>query len=108
MASKKIVTASTVRTWATEQGLTVGKRGRLSPEVRKAFAEANKGQSYEVGHKEIVTEFVTARAEGVLNVVEQLHLDLLLGHDVEERRDGSVAGGFGCDDALAHSKVDLQ
>ncbi len=64
MASKKIVSADVVRAWASEQGLTVGKRGRLAPEVREAFAEAHPKQKYVVGHKTPKTETVVAKRQG--------------------------------------------
>lgn len=60
MASKKVVTASVVREWAREQGLTVGTRGRLDPKVREAFEQAHKGKAtYAVGHKEPKTVSVS-------------------------------------------------
>ena len=34
---------SEVRTWAIEQGHTVGKRGRIAAEIREAYAAAHKG-----------------------------------------------------------------
>lgn len=61
MASKKIVTASTVRAWAVEnlstieglpEGYKIGERGRLHPAVRAAFDKSHKAFRYEVGHIE--------------------------------------------------------
>lgn len=55
--SKKNVSAATVRAWARENvalipegaraGLGENARGRLHPEIQKAFAKANKGKGYE-------------------------------------------------------------
>jgi len=36
--------ASIIRAWAKEQGLKVGERGRLNPEVVAAYAEAHDGE----------------------------------------------------------------
>lgn len=47
MATRKNVPASVVRTWAAEQGIEVGSRGRLHPDVVKAFHKANKSKRYE-------------------------------------------------------------
>lgn len=62
--AKKIVSADVVRAWAAENGLTVGDRGRLSPEVREAFAKANPKAKYVVGHKTPKTEIFVAKREG--------------------------------------------
>lgn len=45
MATKQ-VPAATVREWARSNGMTVGTRGRLDPDVVKAFSKANKGKKY--------------------------------------------------------------
>lgn len=46
MAKKIEVGASEVRTWATEQGLTTGSRGRFSAELIEAFHAAHPRRVY--------------------------------------------------------------
>lgn len=57
--ARKNVSAATVRTWAAEQGIAVGKRGRLNPAAVEAFHKANKGLKYEprvAEHRTITVE----------------------------------------------------
>lgn len=36
-----MISASTIRTWARENSIPVGKRGRLDPELKSAYLAAN-------------------------------------------------------------------
>lgn len=47
--ARKVVGSAAVRTWARENGHTVGDRGRFSADLVKAFEKAT-GQRYETGH----------------------------------------------------------
>lgn len=38
---KALTETQQIRAWARENGLQVGQRGRIAPEVREAFAKAN-------------------------------------------------------------------
>lgn len=46
--ARKNVSASTVRNWAKDNGVEVGTRGRIHPNVISAFHKANKNMRYEV------------------------------------------------------------
>ena len=52
----KVASASVVRQWARDNGLKVGDRGRLAPEVYVAFTAAAEGDEQEA---------VAASAEGI-------------------------------------------
>lgn len=58
---KKSASASEVREWAREQGVAVGKRGRLAPDVVKAYNAAHRIKHVEAAHVETVE--VTAKPE---------------------------------------------
>lgn len=65
--TRKNVTAATVRAWATEQGLPVGKRGVIAPEIAKAFAKANRGKVYEpkvAEHRTVTVNVKTTDSRG--------------------------------------------
>lgn len=65
--ARKNVSAATVRTWAKENGIPVGKRGRLNPEAVEAFHKANKRMRYEVGaaeHRTITVEVPSKDSKG--------------------------------------------
>lgn len=49
MSKAKNVSTSEVREWLSANGITVGKRGRLTSEQVAAFHKGNKGKRYEAG-----------------------------------------------------------
>lgn len=56
----KQATGADVRAWATENGVEVGKRGRFSADVQKAFNDSNKGvMKYTPGNVETIDLKVT-------------------------------------------------
>lgn len=58
-----MVTASEIRTFARETGLTVGKRGRLAPEVKSAYFHAHPSQARELA----VEKGIAVSAKGRLS-----------------------------------------
>lgn len=78
MSAPKIVAtapASAVRAWAAEQGIEVGKRGRLAPEVVKAY-NAKHGLKYkEAQHVETVE--VTAKPEKGRKITRKVNVAMV-------------------------------
>lgn len=78
MSAPKIVAtapASAVRAWAAEQGIEVGKRGRLAPQVVKAY-NASHGLKYrEAQHVETVE--VTAKPEKGRKITRRVNVAMV-------------------------------
>lgn len=55
----KNASASQVRTWATEQGITIGKRGRIKEAVYGPFNKANKGKMQYVPESDAEKRHIT-------------------------------------------------
>ena len=58
-----MVTASEIRAFARESGLTVGKRGRLAPEVKTAYFAAHPAEARELA----VEKGIAVHAKGRLS-----------------------------------------
>lgn len=94
MARKATASPADVRAWARENGLTVGTRGRFSPEVRDAYNKANRHRPYREAEfvKTVTVQTTTVSSSGRkvplrknVNVAEARKALVAAGHAVGSR-----------------------